>query len=186
MKKIPTLFVRDFENDPSRVTREVTPGCEWVLDGEGEGSQKWDGTAVLIDASGHIWKRYTVRKGRPEPPHFLLRDEDPKTGKKFGWVPVTDDPVDKYLCAALDRQPNLPEGTYELCGPHIQGNPEGLEEDTLVPHGAPVIDPSGGSRTFDGIKAQLEKLDVEGIVYWRDGVPSAKIKKRDFGLKRKR
>ncbi len=28
MKKIPTLFVRDPEN-MSRVTEEVTPGCEW-------------------------------------------------------------------------------------------------------------------------------------------------------------
>ncbi len=33
-EKIPTLFVRDLE-DRAHVTDEVTPGCEWVLAGEG-------------------------------------------------------------------------------------------------------------------------------------------------------
>ena len=48
MNKIPTLFVRDPEN-MSRVTREVTPGCEWVLAGEGVATRKWDGTNVLVE-----------------------------------------------------------------------------------------------------------------------------------------
>ena len=29
-------------------------------------------------------------------------------------------------------------GTYELCGPKIQGNPEGFEKHTLVRHGSVV------------------------------------------------
>lgn len=36
MKKIPTLFVRDFDNRPAHVLPEVTPGCDWVLAGEGQ------------------------------------------------------------------------------------------------------------------------------------------------------
>ncbi len=36
MKKIPTLFERTFENHKvSGITEKVTPGMEWVLDGEG-------------------------------------------------------------------------------------------------------------------------------------------------------
>lgn len=33
MRKIPTVFARDFDHDPRYVTRDVTPGCEWVLKG---------------------------------------------------------------------------------------------------------------------------------------------------------
>ena len=37
MKKMPTLFIREFAPNGGilRVTEEVTPGCEWVLNGEG-------------------------------------------------------------------------------------------------------------------------------------------------------
>ena len=34
MNKIPTLFVRDSATNRKHVLNEVTPGCEWVLDGE--------------------------------------------------------------------------------------------------------------------------------------------------------
>ena len=72
MKKIPSLFIRDYENtvisipdlsDESRArgfhinkgkflaTRQITPGCEWVLNGEGIATKRWDGTAVFIDGA---------------------------------------------------------------------------------------------------------------------------------------
>lgn len=36
MKKIPTLFVREFfPCHKVKITDQVTPGCEWVLAGEG-------------------------------------------------------------------------------------------------------------------------------------------------------
>ena len=35
MKKIPTLFIREFENHQiTKITEEVTPGCEEVLEGK--------------------------------------------------------------------------------------------------------------------------------------------------------
>jgi hypothetical protein len=35
VQKIPTLFQRDWDGDRRFVTREITPGCEWVAKGEG-------------------------------------------------------------------------------------------------------------------------------------------------------
>lgn len=41
MKKIPTVFVRD-PDDRKHVLPQVTPGCEWVLAGEGRATRKFD------------------------------------------------------------------------------------------------------------------------------------------------
>ena len=57
MKKIPTLFIRDASN-PKFVTREVNPECQWVIDGEGVATRKWDGSACLI-RGGKLFKRVT-------------------------------------------------------------------------------------------------------------------------------
>ena len=58
MQKIPTVFQRDPSN-PKHVLPEVTPGCEWVLAGEGVPTRKYDGTGLglaivkqLVDLHG--------------------------------------------------------------------------------------------------------------------------------------
>ena len=56
----------------------------------------------------------------------------------------------------------FPDGTYELCGPKLQGNPEGFAEHTLVRHGTEVVDPP---RTWDGLRDFLASYDGEGIVF---------------------
>ena len=49
MKKIPTLFVREFENHRVvKVTDQVTQGLEWVLEGEGVATVKIDGSCCAI------------------------------------------------------------------------------------------------------------------------------------------
>ncbi len=58
MKKMPCLFRRTFHgHDSATLLREVTPGCEWVLAGEGIASRKWDGTACMVK-DGVLYKRY--------------------------------------------------------------------------------------------------------------------------------
>ena len=47
MHKIPTLFRRD-PDDRKRVLPEANPACQWVLDGEGTPTRKYDGTCVLL------------------------------------------------------------------------------------------------------------------------------------------
>ena len=47
MRKIPTLFVREFlPNHKIIITDQVAPGCEWVLAGEGVATRKLDGTCT--------------------------------------------------------------------------------------------------------------------------------------------
>lgn len=48
MKKIKSVFKRDYEGN-RQVYDEVTPGCEWVLAGEGVATEKYDGSAMMID-----------------------------------------------------------------------------------------------------------------------------------------
>ena len=83
MKKIPTLFVRNRERH--LVSPAVTPGCEWVLEGEGRPTRKVDGTAVLL-RDGTAYKRRTIKPGKTAPAGFEEADHDPATGKRFGWM----------------------------------------------------------------------------------------------------
>lgn len=49
MKKIPTLFERIFVNHKvTGITDKVTPGMEWVLQGEGIATVKYDGACCAI------------------------------------------------------------------------------------------------------------------------------------------
>ena len=73
----------------------------------------------------------------------------------------------------------LEDGTYEAIGKHFNGNHYDLDYDKLVRHGVEEIDVP---RTFEGIRDFLEKNNIEGIVFWKDGEPKCKIKRSDFGF----
>lgn len=183
MKKIPTLFERDWNGDRSRVLDKVHPGCEWVLAGEGVSTRKMDGTSCLI-RNGYLYKRREIKKGDlTTPSGFEQADFDEETGKIVGWVPVDSAPENKYHLEAF--RGGMLDGTYELLGPKVQGNPEGLLKHTLVPHVDAELLPDA-PRTFDGLRAWLAGKDMEGIVFRHPDGRMAKIKLRDFGLKRPR
>ena len=185
MKKIPTLFKRTFEHgELVSISSHVTPGFEWVLDGEGTATVKIDGACCAI-IGGRFYKRYDAKKKKKmkDPPSDAIPccDPDPVTGHWPMWVPVMfNEPADKWFVRALDNTPSLTDHTYEAVGPHFQGNPYGLSDDILVPHGAEVIPEL--DRSFGGILRYLTTHAIEGIVFWKDGVPQCKIKRRDFGL----
>jgi hypothetical protein len=182
MKKIPSVFQRNYETD--RLIRdEVTPGCEWVLAGEGRATQKFDGTSCLIQ-SGALYKRYEINKGRTPPEGFIpAQGPDPVTGDCPGWVPVTDAPEDQWHREVFDRAIGWDDGTYELVGPKIQGNPEGFDKHWLILHGAG--DEPDVPRTFEGIRDYLMEANIEGIVFHHEDGRMAKVKLRDYGLKRR-
>lgn len=52
MHKTPSVFLRNPEN-MNEMTREVNPLCQWVLDGEGVATRKYDGNCVMLDEDGH-------------------------------------------------------------------------------------------------------------------------------------
>ena len=190
MKKIPTLFEREFEKNGEKHTKDiVTPGMEWVLAGEGVATLKLDGACCAI-IDGELHKRYDCKKGRKAPEGFIPCDEPDKiTGHWPGWVKCSrTDPADKWFWKAYDHtaeehpeicQDALPDGTYEAIGIHFQGNPYGLDYDVLVPHGKIELEVE---RSFEGIRKYLAENCVEGIVFWKDGQPGCKIKRSDFGF----
>lgn len=185
MKKIPTIFERDWAGDRSRVLDLPTAGCEWVFDGEGVVTRKYDGSAVMIE-NGEFFKRHEVRQGKQTPEGFRQVDDDLKTGKIVGWVPVGQGPEDKWHRDAYARSggTELPDGTYELIGPKVQKNPEMVPNHELVPHArAPQYEID---RTFRGVRIALERLDIEGFVFHHPDGRMAKIKARDFGITRPR
>lgn len=184
MKKTPTIFARDWLGDRSRVLDSPHPDCGWVFAGEGVPTRKIDGTCCLVK-DGVLWKRREVKKGQKVPDDFVLSSEDEETGKTVGWVPVGEGEEDRWHREAFAAQPDLVDATYELVGPKIQGNPEGVSAHTLVMHGdgiAGMLDEM--PRTFEGLKQYFATHDYEGIVFHHADGRMAKIKARDFGIKR--
>lgn len=182
MKKIPTLFVREFEGHKIKgITDQVTPGLEWVLEGDGVPTVKWDGACCAMIGQ-RFYKRYDAKKGKNPPAGAIpCCDPDPVTGHWPHWVPVdVNNPADRWFLAAYGNYGKAPDWTYEAVGPHFQGNPYGLDADTLIPHGKAVIEDL--VLTFDGIREYLTDHIIEGIVFWLDGEPRCKIKRTDFGL----
>lgn len=186
MIKMPCVFVREFHGrDAFTITEQVTPGCEWVLAGEGAGSQKRDGTACAFLGS-ELFKRYDARKDRktgeyrmPPAGAIACGEPDAVTGHWPHWAPIG--PQDYWHHEALDRQrAELVDGaTYELCGPKVQGNPEHLERHVLLRHGAELLEPP---RTFAGLRDWLALAACEGIVFAHEDGRRAKIRRSDFGF----
>lgn len=183
MRKIPTLFERDWEGDRRYVLPQVTAGCEWVINGEGVPTRKYDGTCVMFDGD-RWWARREVKEGRQVPAGFVVLEVDPVTSAAAGWEPVGQSAFAKVHAAVLARfDPDLcawRPGTYELCGPKVNGNPEGFALDNLVIH-EDAMRLKDVPRDFDGLAAWLHAHPYEGIV-WHGGPGGAmaKVKRRDF------
>lgn len=155
MKKIPTLFERKFENHRViKVLPDVTKGMEWVLNGEGDATIKIDGSCCAI-INNEFYKRYDAKNGKPIPKGAIKcqQEADPVTGHLPCWIKCDRFiSTDKWFWAAYDNFVNT------------------LEAYPDVP------------RNFEGIRDWLQCHKVEGIVFWKDGLPQCKIKRSDFGF----
>lgn len=185
---MPSLFLRNYDNG-KETTREVNPVAQWVIDGEGVATRKFDGTCCMI-RNGKLYKRYdakvfTVDKktgkkniwNRTPPEDFEpCQEVDEITGHQPGWIPVKDIPQDKWF-NSVDIS-GLEDGTYELCGPKVGTNAEGFGEHVLIRHGTEVLDDC--PRDYDGLKEYLKDKSIEGIVWHRSNGDMVKIKKSDF------
>lgn len=184
MKKIPTLFKREFENHKKvGITDEITPGCEDAFY-HGKATIKIDGACCAI-IDGEFYKRYDAKKGKKAPEGAIpCCDPDPITGHHPHWVKVNfDDPADKWFAKAyyqtLEEYGYIDDGTYEAVGPHFQGNPYNQRCDCLIKHGeAEII----VKRDFESIREFFDYVVIEGLVFWLNNEPVCKIKRSDFGL----
>lgn len=185
MKKMKSLFIREFiGHDIVKCTDTIAEGCEWVMNGEGVATRKYDGTCCLIK-DGKIYKRFDYKQGRVLPPNAIPCQEKPDsiTGHFPHWVLCNEnEPSDKYHIIAFNNQKPLEDGTYELCGIHFQKNIDGLcnDGDVLIKHGITIL--SDVPRTYEGIKEYLRSTYIEGIVFHRGNGEMCKIKRSDFGF----
>lgn len=197
MKKISTLYKKD-PNDLSKVINEINPENEWVFTEGGIPTRKYDGTSTAI-FDGQLYKRYDYKidittkkykKKTPKQEDIPCQEPDYITGHHPHWV-ICDrnNSADKYHFEAFDRLcSELPlellDGTYELCGEKIQGNPENIIGHELIPHGDKILFDCNDF-SFDGLKDYLSTHNIEGIVFHHksDG-RMCKIRKTDFGIKR--
>ncbi len=184
MKKITTLFKKD-PNDLGRVINEIHPDSAWVFEEHNVlATRKFDGTACAI-IEGHLYKRYDVKKGKSVPDGAIpCQEPDAITGHWPHWIKCDrNDPANRWHFEAYDNLGAFYDGTFELCGPKVQGNPEKFERHVLVRHGdEELTDCIGWS--FEELKEYLTKKDIEGIVFHGDGNKMCKIRKSDFGIKR--
>lgn len=187
MKKIPTVFVREFkDHHVCNILNEFTnEECKDAFL-NGIPTIKIDGSCCAI-IDGIFYKRYDAKKGKPIPEGAIkCQDEpDPVTGHLPCWIRCDrNNKQDKWFWAAYDNyiaeNGKIDDWTYEAIGPHFQGNPYNLDEDFLNKHGQSIFNLK---RTFNDVKEWLENYHIEGIVFWKDQKPVCKIKRSDFCFK---
>jgi len=170
MQKMSSLFVREltkvegFKRPVYLAQREYHEDADWVEKGYGLATRKWDGTCCKIKDGALYCRRH----------------------RKF--IPVDFDDINckwhhKWLADNAGIVGLLPNGTYELCGPGIQGNPEGLDKLTLKMHGLLMY--NDVPRDYDGLRDWLAAQDIEGLVWHHLDGRMIKIKKCDFALPRR-
>lgn len=186
MEKIPTLFERD---ESFKVVNRPKEECAWVFAGEGVGTEKLDGTNI----------RLTIRSGQ------LVRVEKRRNPSKAhkqqgivdGWYVDADEygPEDKWIYAAARATDvsQWPDGEHpcEALGPHIQGNPLGLDEHRCVPFNHDIPSYLDTPRSYAELQEFLALLDsryapghlAEGIVFHHPDGRRAKIKRKDFPVR---
>jgi hypothetical protein len=129
---------------------------------------------------------------------------DENTLNMVGWEPIEQSPFVKFHAEALvdrwgmgDEQRRdaglkveeriWAEGTYELCGPKINGNPEGYGSHTLIRHAdaqvLPLLSPEYDRLAewfAQGTERGLPMAKWEGVVWHHPDGRMAKVKRRDF------
>lgn len=191
MKKIQSLFQRNYEGD-RQVRNEIVPGSEWVANGEGWATRKWDGLALKIEAN-QAYVRYDAKVGRKPPDDFVPAqpEPDPQSGHWPGWVSLPS--TLKHVHEALKGYRKalacdvIPDGTYEVCGPKIGTrhgpNPENMPNHVLIPHGKHKLNVC--PRSFDKLKEYFSWTNIEGVVWYHEDGRRVKLKAADFGISRK-
>ena len=189
MKKIPTLFKREYNLDGSFTLKNEFSDLffEMMLE-DFRPTFKLDGTAVYYD--GRKWyNRYDAKKGKipPEGSIPCQEEPDPVTGHWPHWAPVKDVPEDRWINEAIqDFHEHWAHlgftcvGSYEAIGPKIQGNPYNLKRHILKKHGE--LEVENFPLDYEGMKEYFRIHHMEGVVFWFLGEPVAKIKTSDFGL----
>ena len=187
MKKIQTIFKRDFEGNRKVVNEYIDGSYTKHLLQSAIATEKLDGMNVRITVRSNIVVRAEKRRN---PSNIQKKD--------FGMVDpwyvdaCQDDPNDKYIFDGIANTDfsEIKDGEWsgELIGKNIQGNPLQLEKNFIVFFSlgqAPVF--SDCPITYEGLKDWLKKTPskigtgiIEGIVWKCNNGQMLKIKGKDF------
>lgn len=200
-----TLFKINHYKEGKRTVRkiinEINEGCEWVLT-DGIPTRKFDGSACLIK-DGILYKRFDAkinkktgkRRAIPEGAIQCISESDPITGHFPHWILVDfDEPENWMHKEAFENirndylyiyeliNGNLKDGTYELCGPNINGNKDCIPKHIFIPHGIDILNIKK-PYSFEKIKEFLAMVLIEGIVFHhKTDNRMCKIRRKDFGF----
>lgn len=187
MKKIKTLFTRDFDKG-GKITKEYAVE---LLEST-VATEKINGTNVRLTVRNNTLIRLEKRRN----PSKLQKAK----GIENPWYVDADDygPEDKWIYEAA-RDTDLSEiedGEWsgEAVGPKVQGNPLKLEKHEVILFSHPEVRRKrltfavNPPLSFEELKEWLLKKKslignncfIEGVVWWLDSKPISKIKARDF------
>jgi hypothetical protein len=123
-----------------------------------------------------------VQKTTPQP-DWIHCGCTTERGKHIYWIPVGSKDYYHQIAWGWARG-YLEDGTYELVGPEVQGNPHDLTHNELINHNSLsfILLPRRYISCFDSIKRYLERSPYEGIVWHHPDGRMAKITKAKFGL----
>ena len=207
MKKISTVYV--VNRDTGCATNVVRPENQWVVDGEGIATIKFDGTSCFFK-DGTLYKRFDkklTKQGnwllKKMGDKFVVTEDlfrklpdgaipctetyDPVTYHFPHWVPVVEGlPEDyRHLEALKNFKGELKDGqTYELVGPDIDLNNYGLTQHELWEHAVVVVEVK--DRSFEGLKKFLIETNHEGLVFHNSDGRMAKLRRKDFSKSNER
>lgn len=113
---------------------------------------------------------------------FPCQDADLLSGHHPHWVKCDRyNNADMYHFQSFDALEVKNDGTYELCGEKLDGNPEYIIGHKLIKHGQDVS--TIEERSFERLRKFLLEKDIEGIVF-SSREKMCKIRKSEFGIKR--
>lgn len=187
-KKMTALFEIDRVNHIG--TEVINEKSAWVFTDPTHATVKRDGTGVVITADGEAFVRRSVKKGKKIPEGFLLAEFDAFTETMFGVEPVEKSGFRKMFNEAVENLTEpLTEGTFELVGPKINGNPEGFDKHVLIRHGSEDFVEIPDLRTINRddafailkeIFTDLKERGIEGVVWWGLDDRRVKLRVHDF------
>lgn len=187
MKKIHTIFKRDWENG-GKINSELDVNFDFA---NSVATEKIDGTNVRVTIRNGTCVRLEKRRN-PDKVQKHKGIEEP------WYTDATDgDPQDKWIFDALRNTDltTLPDGEWsaEAFGKNIQGNPLKMDKNQLLFFSlgqAPVFE--NVPTTYEGLRGWLSKTKskinpeagIEGIVWHATNGDMVKIKLKDFYDKR--
>jgi hypothetical protein len=194
MKKMTTLYKQQFTKLPdnkgrifSGLSKETNPENDWVFtDPTVVAYRKLDGASAAI-INGNIYSRYMSRQRKNTAAQVPLNgipaqlNIDEATQTHPYWVPAEAKGTGKHHYNAFINQPGLPDGTYELIGPSINGNPDDVVINTLMSHNADsLLVKLPEVITREILKQLIISQPWEGLVFRNSNDDMCKLRRVDF------